>query len=78
MSLLQDTHHHFVVDATAYEIAICHRGRWHQTKVDCSYDRALFLANNASRRSGLLVQVRDTAGQVLYESPYLEGQSLAS
>jgi hypothetical protein len=51
-----------------FQIAIHHRGRWHETKVQCGFDRAQFLADDAGRRSGLRVQVRAADGVVLYEA----------
>lgn len=55
-------------NAGVYQIAIQHRGRWHETTVECGYDRAQFLADDAGRRSGLRVQVRAADGSVIYEA----------
>lgn len=51
-----------------YTLAILHRRRWHETRLRGSYEDALQAAVDAHRRSGLVVQLRDDEGTVLFEA----------
>lgn len=51
-----------------YTLAILHRRRWHETRLRGSYEDALQAAIDAHRRSGLVVQLRDDDGAVLFEA----------
>jgi hypothetical protein len=51
-----------------YTLAILHRQRWHETRLRGSYEDALQIAVDAHRRSGLVVQLRDDDGAVLFEA----------
>lgn len=53
--------------AEVFQIAILHQGRWQETRVKCSARRAIELAENAGRRSGLSVSVRDSRGGMVFE-----------
>lgn len=51
-----------------YVVAILHRGRWHEQRVQLAFDKTCLAAEDAHQRSGLTVQVRDADGDVLYEA----------
>jgi len=52
----------------AYTVAILHRGRWHETHLTGDFESLLDTAAAAHRRSGLVVQLRDDDGTILFEA----------
>jgi hypothetical protein len=51
-----------------FEVCILHRGRWHVTRVTKPFEDVVQMAEDAYRRSGLPVQVRDDQATILFEA----------
>jgi hypothetical protein len=58
---------HIPLTTGPLSICILHRSRWHVTLIDKPYDMVVDVAQDAYRRSGLPVQIRDAAGTILLE-----------
>lgn len=56
-----------------YVVAILHRGRWHETPLRGRFEDALQAAADAHQRSGLVVQLRDEDGTILFEANETDG-----
>jgi hypothetical protein len=52
----------------AYSVCILHRGRWHVTPVSKPFEVVVEVAEDAFRRAGLPVQIRDEDETVLFEA----------
>lgn len=51
-----------------FSVCILHKGRWHMTPVCKRYDDVIGMAEDAYRRSGLPVQIRDADNTILFEA----------
>lgn len=56
------------VACETYSVCILHRGRWHVTPVSKPFEEAVEMAEDAFRRAGLPVQVRDGDETILFEA----------
>ena len=67
-TLLQKRSIRIPTGLTTYSICILHSARWHRTQVEKPYDEVISMAEDAYRRSGLPVQIRDADGTILFEA----------
>ncbi|MFV0443377.1 MAG: hypothetical protein ACK5Q5_07385 [Planctomycetaceae bacterium] len=56
------------LDQGSFSICILHRGRWHATSVDKPFADVIDMAEDAHRRSGLPVQIRNQDETILFEA----------
>jgi hypothetical protein len=69
MTALQATRSiRFPTTTGPFLVAILHRDHWHETELDIPFERVCATAEEAHRRSGLQVQVREFDGTVVYEA----------
>lgn len=67
-TLLQRRSSSSPVACDTLSVCILHRGRWHITPVTKPYTDVVAMAEDAYRRAGLPVQVRDSDETVLFEA----------
>ncbi|MCA9053088.1 MAG: hypothetical protein KDA75_04590 [Planctomycetaceae bacterium] len=67
-TLLQRRSIRIPLQLTSYTVCILHKGRWCETPVSKPFDDVLDMAEDAYRRSGLPVQVRDADRTILFEA----------